>query len=73
MIPQQITIESASAANLPEILALLSAADLPHEGVNEHLHNFLVARSEEGTIVGCIGMERHEELRSEERRVGKEC
>lgn len=62
MIPQQITIEPASAADLPEILALLSAADLPHEGVKDHLHNFLVARGEKGTIAGCVGLERYGEL-----------
>ena len=62
MTNQLITIEPASAANLPEILAVLSAADLPHEGVNEHLHNFLIAQASNGKIVGCVGLERHGEL-----------
>ena len=62
MTNQHITIESASAANLPEILAVLSAADLPHEGVSEHLHNFLIAQASNGEIVGCVGLERHGEL-----------
>ncbi len=59
MTNQHITIESASAANLPEILAVLSAANLPHEGVKEHLDGFLVARNGGGRLVGCVGLERY--------------
>lgn len=57
-----ITIAKAAPADLPEILALLSAANLPHEGVSEHLDNFLVARADANRIVGCIGLERYDEL-----------
>ena len=62
MASQLITIEKASAAFLPEILELLSAVDLPHEGVEEHLDGFLIARSGGGRIVGCVGLERYGEL-----------
>ncbi len=57
-----VTIERASAANLPEILTVLSAADLPHEGVQEHLNGFLIALSGGGELVGCVGLERYGEL-----------
>lgn len=59
MISQQIRIESASTACLPEVLALLAAADLPHEGVREHLGGFLIARTDGGRAVGCVGLERY--------------
>lgn len=57
-----MTIEQASIADLPEILALLSAADLPHEGVTEYLDGFLIARSKGGQLVGCVGLERYGQL-----------
>jgi arsenate reductase len=62
MVTQLITIEQASAACLPEILELLSAADLPHEGVKEHLDGFLIARSSGRRAVGCVGLERYGDL-----------
>ena len=57
-----MTIEHASAASLPEILALLSVADLPPEGVKEYLDGFLIARNDSGKLVGCVGLERYGEL-----------
>lgn len=39
-----------------------SQADLPHDGVEEYLSGFLVARSGGGKLLGCIGLERHGEL-----------
>lgn len=62
MTQQLITIEPASAAHLPEILAVLSAADLPHEGVKEHLDGFLVALSGGGRMIGCVGLEHYGDL-----------
>lgn len=59
---ETITIAKAAPASLMEILALLTNADLPHEGVKEHLENFLIARTNTGRIVGCIGWERYGEL-----------
>lgn len=56
-----ITIEPSSAACLPEIRALLTAVDLPQEGVKEHLDGFLIARGG-GRIVGCVGIEQYGEL-----------
>lgn len=44
---------------LPEVLALLRESDLPLAGVEEHFGSFLVARSEEGTLAGCVGLERY--------------
>lgn len=57
-----ITVEQASADSLPEILELLSAVDLPQEGVKEHLNGFLIARSGGGRLVGCVGLEQYGEL-----------
>jgi amino-acid N-acetyltransferase len=58
-IMDDVRISRASGADLPELLALLSAIDLPHEGVEEYLDGFMVARDAEGHMVGCVGLERH--------------
>lgn len=57
-----ITIEKASAARLGEVLTILSRAELPHDGVKEHLDGFLVARDEQGRMLGCAGLERYGSL-----------
>lgn len=62
MLTQLITIEPASVADLSEILELLSAVELPLEGVKEHLNGFLIARSGGGCLVGCVGLERYGQL-----------
>src|SRR5919205_1371403 len=54
-----VHISRADRADLPELLALLAAVDLPHEGVEEYLDGFTVARGAEGRLVGAIGLERH--------------
>ena len=59
---QFVTIEQASTACLPKILAVLSATDLPHEGVKEHLSDFLIARNGGGRLIGCVGLERYGDL-----------
>jgi N-acetylglutamate synthase-like GNAT family acetyltransferase len=62
MTRQLVTIERATPECLREALEILSQVDLPHDGVEEHLSGFLVARSGGGGIVGCVGLERHGEL-----------
>ncbi len=62
MARQLVTIERATPECLREALEILSQVDLPHDGVEEHLSGFLIARSEGGGIVGCVGLERHGEL-----------
>lgn len=62
MIEQIITIEPASPDCLGEVLSILSQSELPHDGVEEYLGGFLVARSGGGKIIGCIGLERHGKL-----------
>jgi amino-acid N-acetyltransferase len=57
-----VKIEPAGPAVLGEVLGLLSAVDLPHEGVAEHFAGFLVARDPEGRLVGTVGLERHGEV-----------
>lgn len=54
-----VHISRAGRADLPELLALLAAVDLPPEGVEEYLDGFMVARDAEGRLVGAIGLERH--------------
>jgi amino-acid N-acetyltransferase len=59
MNAQDINVSGASSSDLDDILALLAATNLPHEGVTEHLAGFLVARDIEGRLVGTVGLERH--------------
>jgi len=53
-----ITISKASHADLPEILQLLDAVQLPQEGVAEHLDGFLIA-CDGNRLVGCAGLEHY--------------
>jgi len=62
MTAQLVTIEKASPACFEEVLDILRRVDLPHDGVKEHFGGFLVARSGGGSLLGCIGMERHGKL-----------
>ncbi|HEU4432097.1 MAG TPA: GNAT family N-acetyltransferase, partial [Pyrinomonadaceae bacterium] len=50
---------NASTNDLSEILDLLSAVQLPHEGVAENIDNFFVARDASSRLIATIGMERH--------------
>lgn len=59
MTNQGVHVRGASQPDLDDILALLAAVNLPHEGVAEYLGGFLVARDDEGRLVGTIGLERH--------------
>jgi N-acetylglutamate synthase-like GNAT family acetyltransferase len=54
-----LNVSGASPSDLDDVLALLAAVNLPHDGVREHLASFLVARDAEGRLVGCAGLERH--------------
>jgi len=49
-------ITPASPADGPAIVALLRAADLPHEDIAPHFGHFLVVRKG-GAVVGAIGLE----------------
>src|SRR5919201_2255056 len=51
-------IAEARPEELAIVLALLSEASLPRDGVAEHFPDFLVAR-EAGEIAGAVGMERY--------------
>ena len=62
MNAQLVAIEKASLACLDDVFEILSQVNLPHDGVKEHFSGFLVARSGEGKILGCVGLERHGEL-----------
>jgi amino-acid N-acetyltransferase len=52
-------ISGAIPSDLDDMLALLAAVELPHDGVKEHLSSFLVMRDTQGRLIGCAGMERH--------------
>ena len=54
------TIEPARRGDLPEILALLRANDLPTDGVAEHVDGLIVARAGR-TILGIAGLEWYED------------
>ena len=51
-----VSIRSAVDADLPSITSLLTANELPIEGVPEALRGFLVAEAE-NRIIGVVGME----------------
>lgn len=52
----QTVIRRATGSDLSLILHMLSAESLPREGVEEHLHTFLVA-DREGIVIGAMGLE----------------
>ena len=56
---ENITITEASAADLKDVLDLLSLVQLPHDGVAESVSAFLVARDESSRLIATIGLERH--------------
>jgi N-acetylglutamate synthase-like GNAT family acetyltransferase len=51
-------IRQAEPRDLPAVLALLAAANLPVEGVADHFHSFFVD-DDGGRIVACAGTEVH--------------
>jgi len=55
----EITISPAVAADVDQIKALLTSAELPVAGVDEHWRTFIVARQGE-TIVACGGAEAYQ-------------
>jgi N-acetylglutamate synthase-like GNAT family acetyltransferase len=55
-----LKIRKATPSDLPTISSILSTYNLPLEGVQQHLDNFLVAEAE-GTIIGTIGIEHYNE------------
>lgn len=50
------TIRIAKRSELEEVLRLLESLDLPGDGVEEHLDEFLVAE-EKGRVLGAVGLE----------------
>jgi len=56
---ENITITDASAADLRDVLDLLTLVQLPHDGVAENVSAFLVARDESSRLIAAIGLERH--------------
>jgi len=50
------TLETANAADLKVIRALLSASDLPVDDIDEHVAEFILAKWE-GTTIGTVGLE----------------
>jgi len=56
---ENVTITEASAADLRDVLDLLSLVQLPHDGVAENISAFLVARDDSSRLIATIGLERH--------------
>ena len=52
-----VTLEAATAADVPALAALLRAAGLPDGDFSPHLGRFLVARDLAGVIAGAVGAE----------------
>jgi len=52
-----ISIERAKPEDGPSILQLLSAAQLPVDGLIDHLHSAVIARADGGGVVGCAALE----------------
>lgn len=57
-MPETITFRRATPADWPAIRSLLQSHQLPTEGAEAHLVNFIVAESA-GALAGCIGLERY--------------
>ena len=55
-VTSTITIERAEEGDVPALLALLAALDLPQDGFADHVERALVARSG-GQVVGCAALE----------------
>jgi amino-acid N-acetyltransferase len=49
---------AATAADWPQVAALLSAVGLPLDGAEAHIDDFVLAERD-GAIVGCAGLERY--------------
>lgn len=56
-----VTLSRAARADLQDVLALLTAVGLPHDGVEARLDDFLVARADDH-LIGCAGLERYGSL-----------
>jgi len=57
--PLAVTIARAVAEDLDGVLGLLEAVQLPATGTAEHFDTFLVAKDEQGRLVGAIGLEHY--------------
>ncbi len=51
-------IAPSTPSDLAAVLILLTAVNLPTEGVAEHFADFLMARANE-RVVGCVGLEKY--------------
>ena len=64
---QTLSVDPAQPHDFPAVQQVLTRAALPHDGLKDHLDTLLVVRTEDGTLVGCAGLEvyeRHALLRS---------
>jgi N-acetylglutamate synthase-like GNAT family acetyltransferase len=53
-----VAFRTATAADWPQVAALLSAVGLPLDGVEAHIDDFVLAERD-GAVVGCAGLERY--------------
>lgn len=54
-----VTYRKTTHADLPAITTLLKAAQLPLDGVEDHVDEFRAAVTANGVLVGCAGLERY--------------
>jgi len=59
---EDFPIEEASVKDLPGIVVLLQDTDLPPDGIEPHVDNFLIIRSPNAVagpevLIGCVGLE----------------
>ena len=63
MTKEEFKIDRFSAPDKQEVLDLLTGAELPVEDLtNEKMQNFMVARGEDNTIIGVVGIEMFQEI-----------
>lgn len=59
----KLKIEPFSVEDEKEVLRLLSVFDLPTEDLTTNkLQNFIVARQEDGTVIGAVGIEAYQDV-----------
>jgi amino-acid N-acetyltransferase len=59
-IAAEARIARAGAGDREEVVALLEACGLPPAGIDDHfLHAFLIARGDDGALLGAAGVEIH--------------
>jgi amino-acid N-acetyltransferase len=54
---QTLLIEQARRVDFPAVQQVLTQAALPSDGLEDHLDTLLVVRADDGSTIGCAGLE----------------